>query len=77
MSRREVTRDDEIGTRLLATSEAMLAGVAHIGARATLVGFGRNPDLIRVVVDGNKTRQTYHRKFWRRAQTFAEKARVF
>ena len=74
MSRREVNRTDKRGTRLVATSEAHeWLGPRYIGLRATLLGFGRDSDHIRILVDGRKTPQSYHRAFWRRAQTFKEK----
>lgn len=77
MSRREVSDYDDIGTRLLPTADACLQFPQLRGTRGTLVGFGRETRaFIRVKRDDIKTVERYHRKFWRRAQTHAEKERA-
>jgi hypothetical protein len=75
MSRRDIKPWDERGTRLVSTMCAYQQLGWSENKRGTLLGFSsKYPECIRVVVDGTKTPVVFHVKFWRRAQTSAEKS---
>jgi hypothetical protein len=75
MIRRRDPRFATVGDRLLPTAIAVIEGVVSPGQKGTFVGFGRaSHNLIRVLRDGRKYPDRYHYRYWRRAQTEAEKA---
>lgn len=55
----------ELKDRVKPTTEAIEAELGlKKDARGTVVGFGRDPSSVSILVDGKKTPSTYHMDYW-------------
>jgi hypothetical protein len=45
----------------------------HSPGSGTVVGFGREPTIVRILVDGTNTISNYHLAYWKRMRTDTQK----
>ncbi len=56
----------EIGQRVKLSDDGIQLFAGRVrGGIGVVVGFGRKPELVRILREGRKQPETYHEKFWK------------